>query len=90
MLILDDPDKVILNEWNTGQLYDVLDEAGNINGTPRGVLLVLNHTPKEFTSELAAQGYIGEAVAQRAFRRNKPIVVDFSIAPIWEPSAPQF
>ena len=35
VLILDDPDKVILNEWNTGQLYDVLDEAGNINGTPR-------------------------------------------------------
>ena len=78
ILMLDDPDK-LLNEFHVKYLYDMLDEAlGN-----RSVILLLNHTPKEFGEKLAEFGATGIAVAQRALERGRPVWLDFSPIPNW-------
>jgi replicative DNA helicase len=78
VLMLDDPDK-LLNEFHVKYLYDMLDEAlGN-----RSVILILNHTPKEFGTKLAEFGATGIAVAQRALERGHPVWLDFSPIPNW-------
>lgn len=84
ILMLDDTDK-IFNEFHIQQLYDVLDEALNLSGTPRSVILLINHTPKEYGEKLAEFGQLGNAVAQRALSRGNPVWVDFSPLPNWVP-----
>lgn len=82
ILMLDDSDK-IFNEFHIRYMYDVLDEALNLSGTPRSVILLLNHTPKEFGTKLAEFGQLGNAVAQRALSRGRPVFLDFSPIPNW-------
>lgn len=83
LLILDDPDKII-NEFSVQYLYDALDEAMTLSGTPRSVLLILNESPEEFGKELSQFGYLGKAVASRALRRGNPVVMDFANAGTWK------
>jgi replicative DNA helicase len=82
ILMLDDPDKII-NEFYVQNLYKILDEALNLSGTPRSVILLLNHTPKAFGEKLADFGQLGNAVAQRALERGHPVWLDFSPIPNW-------
>ena len=88
VLILDDPDK-LMSEFSTQYLYDALDEAMNLSGTQRSVILVLNNNPKEFADKLDQFGYLGNAVAQRAIRRGNPVWMNFDKMRAWkEESAP--
>ena len=89
VLILDDFDKAE-NKFSTEQLYDILDEAMGLSGTPRAVVLLLNNTPAEWAEQLKQHGYLGEAVTSRALHRSRPVWCDFSELPEWDFGTPGF
>ncbi len=84
VLILDDVDKMIDTEFQVQYLYDVLEEALNLSGTPRSVVVVLNNTPKEINKLFAQHGHTGVAVAHRMLDRGNPVFVNFLSVPSWQ------
>jgi replicative DNA helicase len=86
VLILDDMDKMI-NQWHVQYLYDVLDEAMNLSGTPRSVIMVMNNTPEAYARIVSQFGLDGDAMAHRAFLRKRPVFINFEKVPNWTPPA---
>ena len=39
---------------------------------------------KEFGEQLAHYGHLGVVTAQRGLQRGRPVLVDFSVLPVWE------
>lgn len=84
VLILDDVDKMI-NQHHVQYLYDVLDEAMNLSGTPRAVIMIMNNTPVSYSQIISQFGLDADAMAHRAFLRRNPVFIDFEKVPNWTP-----